>query len=61
MCEYCDLDKYDGILSEDTDLALSFVKEDGDYYLMADDFYFHTDKKIKYCPFCGRKLGENNG
>lgn len=60
MCEYCDFDTYGKSLSADNDLVLSLVDDNNNYYLLADDFYFHTIIGIKYCPFCGRKLGGNN-
>lgn len=42
----------------DDETSLKMGRRNGNYYLIAEA-YNSVDAKIKYCPFCGRKLGED--
>ncbi|EQB3100454.1 hypothetical protein ACYIU4_001790 [Clostridium botulinum] len=53
-CEYCcgDVDNRDLLLSDGCD----GIYIDGNGSLIGDDVFNFSDKKINYCPVCGRKL-----
>jgi hypothetical protein len=53
-CNYCcdDVDKRDYILAD----GYGGFYIDGNGNLVGDDAYDFPDRKINYCPMCGRKL-----
>lgn len=72
MCEYCDLenykrddylDSYDGmsyIVQEGQNVCLRIVysADKKRFYIDASDYGVGHSAEIHYCPFCGRKLDE---
>ena len=53
-CEYCcgDVDDRSLLLSNGSDGI--YISGNGE--LVGDDIFYFEDKKINYCPVCGRKL-----
>lgn len=53
-CQYCcrDVDMRDYLLSNGN----TGVYIDGNGNLVGDDEFYFEDKKLNYCPMCGRKL-----
>lgn len=60
MCKYCDYDSDDNEIFIDpltNEWYLDVETFEWDDY---DDEYIHQKVYINYCPYCGRKLGEEN-
>lgn len=60
MCDFCE-----NILDENSEEGIDrnhiFVRKDGSYWIFAetgDSFCVGNVANIKFCPYCGRKLGE---
>jgi hypothetical protein len=55
-CQYCcdNVDERDLLLSNGSE----GVYIDGNGNLIGDDEFNFNDKKLNYCPICGKKLGE---
>lgn len=53
-CKYCcgDVDARDLLLSDGSDGV--YISGNGE--LVGDDIFCFIDKKINYCPICGKKL-----
>ena len=61
MCEYCKLLSGDReILEENGETEIAIGRVNKDYYIEAGNDYDSIDIDINYCPFCGRKLSEQN-
>lgn len=61
MCEYCKLLSGDRkILEEDGKTEVAIGRVNKDYYIEVENDYDIIDIDINYCPFCGRKLSEQN-
>lgn len=61
MCEYCKLSSGDRrILAEDSNTELKIERHNKEYSLIAESLYDFAEKKINYCPICGRRLEEKN-
>lgn len=61
MCEYCKLLSGDReILEENRETEIAIGRVNKDYYIEAGNDYDSIDININYCPFCGRKLSEQN-
>ena len=61
MCEYCKLLRGDReILEENGETEIAIGRVNKDYYIEAGNDYDSIDIDINYCPFCGRKLSEQN-
>lgn len=57
MCKYCDLKKneYKNLLNDAPEIVLH--RKNRYYYIFTvDERYSEKKYKIHYCPFCGRKL-----
>ena len=59
MCKYCNLVSGDvkNIVSSD-DNILTIERHNNSFEIVVNGTLYYASVNIKYCPFCGRKLGE---